>query len=322
MLSTFLYKKDRTLKTDLNRKEMFEAINDPESFLWVDLQAATEFESECLVEIFNFHDLAVEDCITDLSQPKADDYGDYLFLVMHALDLKGEGEIASVELDIFLGKNYVVTFHREPIKTVEQVRDNVSKRPDSYMGYGPDLLVYSLIDQLVDSYQPAVEHYESKVDCLEEEIFNTPGKDYLTAIIQAKRDIFHFRRTIYPQRETLNNLTRTSNQFIKADHRMYFRDVYDHLFRIYGTIDGLHEALNGILQAYFSYSSNKLNEIMKRMTVLATLSMPSVMIASIYGMNFHNMPELSHPYGYFGALGIMGVTSIGMLIWMKFKKWI
>lgn len=321
MIHSFYYQKGKPLETDLTRAQMLAALRNPDSLLWVDFDEATEFESEALVEIFNFHDLAVEDCIADLSQPKVDDYEEYLFLVVHAVQIK-EHKLHIIEQDIFLGPNFVVTYHKEPISCMQAVREAARRKPDSNLGKGSDMLVYTILDLVVDRYQPVLDYYEDQVDRMEEEIFHHATRDYLSDVIQVKRDVFHFRRTIAPQRDALNLLARNDFPLIHPDNQVYFRNVYDHLFRIYGFVEGFHEATTGIMQAYFSFSSNRLNEVMKRMTVMATLSMPAIMIASIYGMNFQNMPELNHPYGYYGAIALMFVTSVGMLIWMKIKKWI
>lgn len=322
MLTSFLYHKGKPLGLNITRAEMLQALHDKEGVLWVDLEDPTEFESDALVEIFNFHPLAVEDCVSDVSHPKVDDYEEYLFLVMHAVRLDAEGKLSTIELDIFLGRNYVVTFHKDGVKSVAEMRETVLKKPDVYMGHGADLLVHAVLDHLVDNYTPVLNQYDEQINAIEEEIFNNPPRDYLSRLMQVKRDIFHLRRTVAPQRDTLNFLTRNPTAFIKPRHLMYFRDIYDHLFRIYGTVEGFHEILTGIVQAYFSYSSHRLNQMIQRMTVLATLSMPAVMIASIYGMNFQIMPELGWKYGYLFSLGLMFFISVAMLIWMKFKKWI
>jgi len=311
----------------LSRAQMLSAIQDKDSLLWVDLEAPSEFESECLVEIFNFHDLAIEDCLVDQSQPKVDDYGEYLFIVLHAVtskndEEKGIEELATKELDIFFSKNYVVTFHKVPVKTVNAVRESVIKNPERWLGQGSDILVHTLLDHLVDNYMPVLNQYDEKIDKLEEEIFNNPPANYLSTVLQVKQDVFNLRRTIAPQRDTINYLIRNPEHFIRVKHLAYFRDVYDHLFRIYSAAEVFHENLANILQAYFSYSSHKLNEVVKHMTVLATLTMPAIIIASIYGMNFHYMPELDWKFGYPFSIGLAAVISITMLVWMKFKKWI
>lgn len=327
MLTTHLYRKGKPVQKDISRAEMLAALAEKESLLWADLEGPTEFESDSLVEIFNFHPLAVEDCLSDHSEPKVDDYEEYLFLVMHAVRMtqseeKGMDTLSTTELEIFLGKNYVVTFHKIPIPTVTQVRDLVEKKTEIFLGHGSDKLVHAILDHLVDNYQPVLNLYDGKIDHLEEEIFNHPSAQFLTTLMQLKQDIFHLRRIIAPQRDTVNYLTRTPTAFIKPKNLMYFRDVYDHLFRIYGMAEGFHEMLSSILQVYFSYSSHKLNEVVKHMTVLATLTMPAIIVASIYGMNFDRMPELDWKYGYPFSILLMAAISIGMLVWMRRKKWI
>lgn len=322
MLNSYLYHKGKPLETNVSRAQMLQALQEKEPLLWVDMEDPNDFEEDALVEIFNFHPLAIEDCLSDNPHPKADDYEEYLYLVAHALRPNGEGELRTIELDVFLGKNFVVTFHKEPLKSITQIRENTAKKPELLLGYGADRLVHAILDQLVDNYTPILDEYDEKIDAIEEEIFNNPGPDFLTSLMRLKHNLFNLRRVIAPQRDTINFLTRNPTAFIKPKNMMYFRDVYDHLFRIYGVAEGFHEALNSTLQAYFSYSSHRLNEVMKRMTILATLSMPVVMIASVYGMNFEHMPELAWRYGYYFSLALMAVTGVGMLAWMKFKKWI
>lgn len=325
MIHTYLYQKNE-LKKDITRAEMLSALKDKHSLLWVDMVDPTDFESESLVEIFNFHPLAIEDCLSDHSEPKLDDYEEYLFLVMHAVNMIknediGEEELTTSEVNIFVGKNYVVTFHNSAIKTIDDVKELARRRPDSYMGSGADKLLHAILDHMVDHYQPLIHLYDEKIDKLEEEIFNRPSADYLSVLMQVKQDIFHLRRFIAPQRDTINYLTR-DHDFIQEHNMMYFRDVYDHLHRLYRICEGFHETLNSILQCYFSYSSHKLNEAVKHMTVLATLSMPVVVVASVYGMNFANMPELDWKFGYLFAIGLMFTISASVLIWMKVKKWL
>lgn len=321
MINSYLYQKGKPFQSQISRPEMFAALGQKESILWVDLVAPTEFEEDTLVEIFNFHPLAVEDCITDKSSPKADDYEEYQFIVAHAIYLNEKDELATIELDIFLSRNYLVTFHKKEVPGVQQVRDLVMKKPDAYLGRGTDLLFHAIFDHLVDNYMPVIDRYDRKIDQLEEHIFENPPQDYLATLVKVKHDIFNLRRLVAAQRDNLHYLIRTPNPFIRQKYTIYFRDVYDHLNRIYGMAESFHENLASILQAYFSYSSNKLNDVMRRMTVLATLTMPMVIIASIYGMNFKFMPELEWQYGYFFSLGLMALVAVVMVIWMKHKKW-
>ena len=325
MITSFFYKKDKETETNLSRARLLSVLGEKDGLLWVDLEEPTEFESDLLVEIFNFHPLAVEDCITDQSQPKLDDYGEYLFVVVHAMTLREKGskrELRTTELNLFMGENFVVTVHKEPLGSVTQVRELVQRKTSTLMASGSDMLTHSLLDHLVDRYLPVLDKYDEKIDALEKEMFRHTSKDFLKTLLQLKQDVFHLRRIVGPQRDTLYSLTRDSSVFIKAEHLMYFRDIYDHLFRIYGMAEAYHENLNNILQVYFSYSSFKLNEVLKHLTVLATVTMPPVIIASIYGMNFKHIPELEWAMGYPFAISLCVLSSLATLVWMKFKKWI
>ena len=325
MITSFFYKKGGEAETNLSRARLFSALGEKGGLLWVDLEEPNEFESDSLVEIFNFHPLAVEDCITDQSHPKVDDYEEYLFMVVHALTMKQIGkheELGTNELDIFIGENYLVTVHRNPMDCVTRTRDVAGKKTAAVMSGGSDILAHAILDRLVDNYLPVLNDYDVKIDALEKEMFNHASKNFLQDLLQTKQDIFNLRRIIGPQRDTVYSLTRNSNRFIKPKHLMYFRDVYDHLFRIHSMAEAYHENLNNILQVYFSYSSFKLNEVLKHLTVLATVTMPPVIIASIYGMNFKHIPELEWGMGYPFAIGLCLLSSLATLVWMKFKKWI
>ncbi len=322
MITSFLYQKGKPVQASVSRAEMLAALKQKDTLLWVDLEDPSEFESETLIEIFNFHPLAVEDCIVDKSSSKVDDYEDYLFLVTYAFHLTSEEELDSTELNVFVGRNYVVTFHRGRIQGVEQVRNLVQRKADIYMGRGSSMLFHSILDHLVDSFMPLIDRYDKTIDMLEEHVFTNPPDDFLSTVLQAKHDMFNLRRLIAPLRDTVHYLIRNPTPFIHADDLIYYRDIYDHLYRIYGMAESYHESLASILQAYFSHSSNKLNDVMRHMTVLATLAMPIIMVASLYGMNFEHLPGRDWEYGFYVAVGISILFSGAVLVWMKFKKWI
>jgi len=321
MLYAFVSEKDKPFESNVSRARMLAAIKNPNALLWVDLENADEFETDALVEIFNFHPLAVEDCVTDVSSPKVDDYDDHLFIVMHAVSRSGD-ELLTTELDVFVGRNYVVTFHRTPVRSVEQVREQIKKKNSFFMGRDATLLFHALLDRLVDNYMPVLDQYDAGLDELEDLVFEAQDERHLPRLLRIKHDLSMLRRTVAPQRDMIYYLTRNASDFITDEQKVYFRDVYDHLFRIYGITEGFHEKIGILMQVHFSVMSNKMNLMMKRMTAMATLTMPSLIIASIYGMNFQHMPELDHPLGYFFSLGLMAFAGVGMLIWMKWKKWI
>ena len=325
MITSFYYKKGGQVETNLSRARLFSALGEKDGLLWVDFEAPTEFESDMLVEIFNFHPLAVEDCITDHSEPKVDDYEEYLFLVVHALTMvqnNGQKELSTIELNVFLGPNYVVTFHKAPVESVAQDLLKTQQKPAGMMSAGPDLLVHTILDHLVDRYLPALHQYEEKVDLLEKDIFSkSPSREKLATLLQLKQDISTLRRIVGPQRDTIHFLTRNAGHLIKAKHLIYFRDISDHLFRISSLANGMHDHLTSMLEVYFSYLSSELNVVMKRLTVVATLAMPAAMIASIYGMNFRVIPWSTHEYGFWAVVILTAAVTAGMFFWMRVKKW-
>jgi magnesium transporter len=325
MITSFFYKKGGQVEVNLSRARLLSALAEKDAVLWVDFENPSEFESDTLVEIFNFHPLAVEDCITDHSEPKVDDYEEYLFLVVHALTLlrdNGERELSTIELNLFLGPNYVVTFHKAPIESVTQDVLRTQQKPAGMMSSGADLLVHTLLDHLVDGYLPVFHQYENKADLLEKDMFDkSPSREKLTTLLQLKQDISTLRRIVGPQRDTLHFLTRNAGRFIKAKHLIYFRDISDHLLRISALANGMYDHLTSMMEVYFSYLSSELNVVMKRLTVVATLAMPAIMVASIYGMNFRVIPGATHEYGFWGIMILTAVVTGFMAVWMKIKKW-
>lgn len=324
MINSYFFSAEAGLKRNVSRAEMHSILKKKEGVLWVDMDEATDIEDELLVEIFNFHELAIEDALNDHCGSKLDDYGDYLFMNMDGITLKmneqHQRELVSAELSMFLGANYVVTYHKKTIPSILADRLAAEKKPQSQLGEGAGALLHTIIDHLVDSYISVIHQYEEKVDEIETEIFSD-GADYLKKLMSVKQDIFKLRRIFGPQKDMLYALARY-RKLIGTENEFYFRDVYDHLLHITVMTDSIYENLTGILQVYFSYSSTKLNEVMKRLTILATLSMPALLVFSLYGMNFDWMPFLKSPLGFWISQGVTFVMAVGMLIWMKWKKWI
>jgi magnesium transporter len=325
MITSFLYKKGGQVETNLSRARLLTALTEKDALLWVDFEDPSEFESDSLVEIFNFHPLAVEDCINDHSEPKVDDYEEYLFLVVHALTIvqnNGDKELSTIELNLFLGPNYVVTFHKTPIESLTQDILKTQQKTSAVMNSGADVLAHMILDHLVDRYMPVFHQYEQKVDVLEKDIFSkSPSREKLATLLQLKQDISTLRRIVGPQRDTLHFLTRNAGSLIKTKNLIYFRDISDHLYRISALANGMHDHLTSMLEVYFSYLSSELNVVMKRLTVVATLAMPAVMIASIYGMNFRAIPGANHEQGFWIVVALTVVITLIMAVWMRIKKW-
>ncbi len=324
MISSYYFSDDTGLKRDVTRAEMHAVLKKKQGTLWVDMDEPTDLEDELLVEIFNFHELAIEDALNDHCGSKIDDYGEYLFMNMDAITLKmnenHQRELMSAELSMFLGANYVVTYHKKSIPSILADRLAVEKKPQSNLSEGAGALLHTIIDHLVDSYISVIHQYEEKVDEIETEIFSD-GSDYLKKLMSVKQDIFKLRRIFGPQKDMLYALSRY-RKLVGTENEFYFRDVYDHSLHMTVMTDSIYENLTGILQVYFSYSSTKLNGVIKRLTILATLTMPSIIIPTIYGMNFAWMPFLMHPHGFWIVTATTLISTILMLIWIKWKKWI
>lgn len=289
--------------------------------LWVDIEQPKEEEINILRDVFNFHPLAIEDCVNSKQRPKVDQYKDFYFIIMHALEKNDDIRVSVSELNIFLGENYIVTFHKKNIKFIESVYERYQKTPSQFEK-GIDFIFYSLIDELVDEYFPILDNVGFTLEKLEELAFKDPNPKTQNELFKLKNNVFRLRKILSPQREVLNIILRHDFSFVKEENRVYFMDVYDHLVRLFDLVDTYHDIISGALEAYLSSLSNKLNEIMKVLTIITTIMMPLSLIAGIYGMNFQYMPELKWRYGYLWALGLMAFVVIVMLVYFKKKKWI
>ncbi|NQT96060.1 MAG: magnesium/cobalt transporter CorA [Candidatus Omnitrophica bacterium] len=323
MHEVFYWKKGEKVKAGLTVEEIRKVLNEKDSLLWVDIKEADDTDIDLLTNTFKFHPLTVEDCIMPNARTKIEIFPHYLFLNMFAMELHPheEEEIKTVELDYCLGANFLVTVHSENVKSVAATKEKINKQ-SPIMEKGADFLLCSIIDMMVDNYFPIINMFDDRVDDVSDEIFKDPEKDTLNKIYNLKNEIMFLRRTIAPQSDTVNMLIRGNYEFITSSHVAYFRDVYDNLVRLNDIIGTSRDIITGALEAYNSVVSNKTNEVMKTLTVIATIVMPLTLIASIYGMNFRHMPELANRYGYPAAMGLMLLIAAVMLLYFKRKKWL
>lgn len=323
MIRTYLYRGNKHCDFDPPLEEIRKALQQGGGMLWMDFDKPTEEEFKLLGQFFNFHPLAIEDCVNVRHHPKIDDYDDYLFMIFHAPDLKSEGDrIKTNELDIFLGKNYVVTHHVEAVASVDGMKQKCEKSADLILGRGPDFLVHALLDQLMENYEPVVEDLAEEISWAEEEVFFSPDNKILKAIFDLRKDILYIRRIMAPQRDTILQLTKEGLSLVSEKARLYFKDTYDLMFRIMDLIDSYRDLLNGTVDAYLISDNNRLNQAMKGLTLVASIMLPPTFIAGVYGMNFNHMPELGWKYGYALAWILMIATVTVMLLILKKKKWL
>jgi magnesium transporter len=289
---------------------------DGDELLWIDIQQPEEQSLEPLLEErFGFHELAAEDSLSPNTLPKYDAFPGYDFFVFRAV-----GEPPD-KVAAFLGRNFLITVHRDAMQPIDDICNRLPSDA-RLLGNGPDFLLYSVVDQLVDAHFPLLESVEESVDDLQEAIFRDARPSHLDELLHLKRDINVLRRQSLPQRELLNQISRGDAAFVQKQHLIYFRDVYDHMFRISETIDVERDMMAGTMEAYLSVVANRTNEIMKVLTVLSTIMLPLTVIAGVYGMNFEHMPELHWRYGYLFALGLMGATTTVLLLWFRRRGWI
>ena len=311
--------KQLNVHSDVNWREFQLKTN---HLYWWDLGQPDVDAEAILSEHFHFHPLAIEDCLADIHYPKVDYYETYLYMVMHGVDVdRSEVEgFAPKELDVFLGKDYLVTYHRKDARSVAEVLRRCKERTPIFE-YGLDFVLYSILDILVTNYLPVLESIEDELDDCEELVFERPEPDVLRKVLSMKRTLMRLKKTVFPQREIINHLARNEYEFVSSKTQAYFRDVYDMLYRMAEMTESFRDVSTALVETYLSTVSNRLNEVMKFLTLFATIFMPLTVITGIYGMNFAHMPELQWRYGYFVILGFMAVVTTVLMIYFKWKKW-
>jgi magnesium transporter len=329
MIRSLFFSQNGNITLDLSQERWAAAIAESAGLLWVDFEGNRPEEDESLLrDIFHFHPLAIDDALQESHVPKVDDWQDYLYIVLHSVlfSTNHEPHLEMQELDIFLGENYVVTHHDQKIQAIERVWASI-QRDERHLRSGADHLLYRLVDEVVASYMPVVEALDDAIDQVEEEVFSGPNSATLARIFALKRAVVTLRRTISPERETLNKLARDDYPVIDPHDRVYFRDVYDHLVRLVDITEGIRDLIGGVLDTYLSAVNNRMNDIMKTLTIITTLFMPITYIAGFFGMNFFGVPELDpyhawmRPAMFTGSLILMILVPILMFLYMKSRKW-
>jgi magnesium transporter len=292
------------------------------SLIWLDLVNPDDNEIKILKNTFKFHHLAIEDCIHRVQRPKVNKYRDYYFIVLNAFKEKDVKKgFTYTDIYIFMGENYIVTLHWDPIEIMDRAYGRVADDPDAF-GRGIDFILYTIFDEIVDDYFPLTDRIGDRIDNLEELIIRLPKKRIQDDIMVLKRTLVKLRRILAPQREVINVLLRHDYKLINEENRLYFMDVYDHLLRIFDLTDTYQDLLSSALDLYMSQISNRMNEIMKVLTIITTLMMPMTVISGIYGMNFQYMPGLQTKSGFGITLVLMLVIVAAEVVYFKVKKWL
>ena len=322
---------DGHLVTDCPPGRIPEAVDDRDGTIWVDFMAAKEEgtrEVEAwLHDVFPFHHLAVEDALQETNVPKVDDWGTYLYIVFRVPYLADGSDVLELhELDAFVGPNYLVTFHVAPMAILEAERAGIARDPRDRLQNGPDHLLFRLLERAVDQSLTVIEQLDDRVDDLQNHIIERPSSSVLRTIFRIKRSAIQLHKTLAPQREVLNRLARDPYGPIREDHRVYFRDLYDHLVRIHDISESLRDLIAGTLETYLSVISNRTNEIMKTLTMVTVMFLPMSFLAGFFGMNFFGEPlalQARLPRGllFASTCAIMAISPCFMWIYAKRKRW-
>jgi magnesium transporter len=313
---------DGTITASTHGDEILAAIKAKKT-VWCELERKTD-EADALLTGLEIHPLTIEDVWGPSLQPKLDDFPNYLYVIVHGIGSAKKSKLALVEVDLLIGPNWVVTHDRDGL-----VSDDVGTELDhspKLLTKGPAWLAHAILDRAVDRYLPIIDQLDSELDQLENDVIQkagTPrGKGVLTRILEFKRLLQSLRRMSIHQREILLRLARGEFDEIPPEALPFYRDVYDHFLRIQDISEGYRDLVTSCLDAYLSVQSNRMNEVMKTLTLMSTVMLPLTFIAGVYGMNFDNMPELHERLGYPFALGLMGAVGIGILLWFRHKGWI
>lgn len=301
--------------------------------LWISIVGLGRVDVlERLGSDFNLHPLALEDVLNIGQRPKFDDYEDYIFFILrlsrNSRDLSRDSwALETEQFSFFLGKNFLITIEEFPGSPFDAVLDRLRKGRPKIRGGGVDYLAYALIDSAVDSFFPVMEQLGEQIEALEDEVVEEPDEETLTSVNQLKRDVLTLRRMLWPMRDLVNTLLRDDTPLLSAQTRLYLRDCYDHSVQLIDMLETHREISTGIMEVYLSSLSQRMNEIMKVLTVIATIFIPLTFIVGIYGMNFDpdispwNMPELTAYYGYPIVMGLMLVIALFMLAYFKRRGW-
>ncbi|HVU26058.1 MAG TPA: magnesium/cobalt transporter CorA [Opitutus sp.] len=322
MIHSFVFSEGKLVQRDLDLDALRLVKADKGLIEWVDLDNPTDDEIKAILEgVFQFHPLAIEDCVTPSSLPKIEDYETYLFLVTHAVDFNRSEKFVSTELDLFLGKEYLVTFHRDPLRSVQATIDRVTKT-SGVIARGPDRLAHTLLDFLIDNYQPVITELGEELEELEEGILaKTTGEKSIAEILQVRSDFSRLRSIVRPQRDLIERIARGDSKLIRPLMLPYFRDLRDNLARFEDTAGAYHERLLMAFDIYLNKAAFEANEGIKFLTAITAVTLPAVIIGGWYGMNFEHMPELKWQHGYILAWILMLSTTLVMIYYIKKKKW-
>ena len=299
-------------------------LKDEKAVIWVDMPAPTSKDEDVLLNVFQFHPLTVEDCRENRHYPKIEEFPGYLYFIVHGVRADTSSDrFNTIELDGFLGPNYVITYHHDEFRSINAVKQLIRTSPIACKR-GGGYLLHQILDRIVDFYSPVLDDFDNRIDELEARIFvgKSSNNEMLSEIMNIKRSVLRLRRISVKQLDILLRISRGEFDLIPQSLLPFYRDIYDHLVRVADLAESYRDLITGLLDAHLSVVSNRLNEVMKVLTIFSAIMLPLTFIVGVYGMNFDNMPELHSRYGYFVTLAVMATVASGMLLFFWNKGWL
>jgi magnesium transporter len=318
------YDPARLEEKELTRIEESFAYRDTPPVSWINIDGLHEVELiEKIGTHFNIHPLTQEDIVNTGQRPKVEDFEEYIYIVIKMLKFdETTGHITSEQVSLIVGPHYLLSFQETEGDVFNSVRERIRKGRVHIRRSGPDYLAYALIDAVVDHYFLMLEKMGEKIEHFEEQLPLQPTPEILQAIYDLKRELVYFRKQVWPIREVLNTWQKAESSIIEEANKVFIRDVYDHTVQVIDTIDSFRDIITGVMDLYLSTVSNKMNEVMKVLTIMATIFIPLTFIAGIYGMNFKYMPELEWKWSYPVLWIVLIAIFLGMMFYFKRKKWL
>jgi magnesium transporter len=321
-MDTLVYdKKKNSLVKKIRQSDIPSYIKNPDYLLWLDIENPSKTNMQFLLDHFHFHPLDIEDCLSVIERPKLDEYDDYFFLVLHIpLFIKQTRRLVPFTVNIFIGNNFIVTVHQGPCKPIENTYDNISQDP-GILSKGSGYLLHRVLDALIDYNFPILNKIYRNIQNVEDDIFKKPSTKNVRTILLIRTNILTFRNIVFPQRKLLKTLEIKDMDFLIGALEVYFSDLVDHIEKIWDTLENYKELVEGVHEAHQSLLSNKINDIMRILTIFSVVILPLTLISGVYGMNV-GLPLRNFPGAFIIIMAGMALISVGMLIYFKFKDWV
>lgn len=323
-LSEILFSPDHMAEREIETSDACHPAPSPDQVQWLNIDGIHDVQViEAIGRNFQFHPLMLEDIANSQQRPKIEEYDKALFIVLKMLRLNSSGNrIIAEQVSLILGTNYVISFQELEGDVFDPIRTRIREKKGRVRNHQADYLAYALLDAIVDGYYLVLESLGDRVTAMETEIMRSPAGNTLERLHSIKRDMIFVRRAVWPMRDLINALLRDERDRFQPGTQIFLRDVYDHIVHIMETLDSHRDILSGLTDLYLSIISNRMNEVMKVLTIIATIFIPLTFVAGIYGMNFRQMPELDQPWGYPAVLLLMLLMTVALLLFFKRRKWL